>query len=95
MIPPILFIPKAPSNITHSQIKNVLNNLKIGTIKRIDLVKNHNQPEYQKIFIHFENWIENQKTLFMKQRFEQGKDVKIIYDQKTLFFWKVTPYKYQ
>ena len=92
-LPQTLFIPRASSNITTHQIKNVISNLKLGTIKRIDLVKHHNQPEYQKIFIHFEKWAENQRTLFIKQRFEEGKDVKIIYDPTTLFFWKITPYK--
>ena len=90
--PSILFIPRASSNISNHQIKNIISNLKIGTIKRIDLVKYHNQPEYQKIFIHLEKWQENQRTTFMKERFEQGKDIKIIYDPKTLFFWKITPY---
>ena len=65
--------------------------LKLGTIKRIDIVKYHLHPEYQKIFIHFDKWFENQRTFFIKERFEQGKDIKIIYDQDTLFFWKVTP----
>ena len=83
----------ASSKITANQIKHTLNNLKLGTIKKIDLVKYQNQPEYQKIFIHFENWLENQRTLFIKQRFEQGKDIKIIYDPITLFFWKIMPYK--
>ena len=92
-LPQTLFIPRTSSAITSNQIKNVITNLKLGTIKRIDLVKHHNQPEYQKIFIHFENWTENQRTLFIKQRFEEGKDVKIIYDPNTLFFWKITPYK--
>ena len=92
-LPQTLFIPRASSTITIHQIKNVISNLKLGTIKRIDLVKHHTQPEYQKIFIHFENWAENQRTLFIKQRFEEGKDVKIIYDPTTLFFWKITPYK--
>ena len=93
ILPNILFIPMASSKITANQIKHTLNNLKLGTIKKIDLVKYQNQPEYQKIFIHFENWLENQRTLFIKQRFEQGKDIKIIYDPITLFFWKIMPYK--
>jgi hypothetical protein len=92
-LPQTLFIPRTSSTITSNQIKNVISNLKLGTIKRIDLVKHYNQQEYQKIFIHFEKWAENQRTLFIKQRFEEGKDVKIIYDPKTLFFWKITPYK--
>jgi hypothetical protein len=91
-LPSTLFIPRAPSSLTSNQIKQVLVSLKLGTIKRVDVIKYPYQPEYQKIFIHFEKWFENQHTLFIKERFEQGKDIKIIYDPITLFFWKVSPY---
>ena len=50
-LPKILFIPRTPSNVTIQQIKNVLSGLKLGTIKKIDLVKNHYQTNFQKIFI--------------------------------------------
>lgn len=48
---------------------------------------------FQKAFIHFHQWYVNENSNYAKERLEKGQDIKIIYDEKSQFFWKITEYK--
>jgi len=89
---PVLFIPRISTDVTKAQVQRVFENLNLGKIKRIDLVKNLYQDNCQKVFIHYDTFLKNKKTEFIISRFNENKDVKIIYDTTYLFFWKVNKY---
>ena len=77
-----LCIPRTDINISESFVRNIFNNLNIGIIGRIDLVRKQNEKGgyYMRIFIHINKWYNTDNANIAKQRLLNGKDIKIIYD---------------
>ena len=88
-----LCIPRTDINISESFVRNIFNNLNIGIIGRIDLVRKQNEKGgyYMRIFIHINKWYNTDNANIAKQRLLNGKDIKIIYDDP--WFWKISVYK--
>jgi hypothetical protein len=88
-----LCIPRAIISITESQVRSIFNSLNIGNIGRIDMNKKLSEKgeQYQRIFIHFNNWYSNETAIMAKERLINGKEIKIIYDDP--WFWKVSAYR--
>jgi glutamate mutase epsilon subunit len=86
---PSLCIPRINSTITEKDIRNILDELKLGIIKRID-IKNTNTKN-RCAFIHFNKWYEHGNGLIARERLLNGKDIKVIYDEP--WFWKITAYR--
>jgi hypothetical protein len=91
---PSLCIPYVFSNITENKIRNVFYQLKLGKIKRIDILKRKSNrgENYNRVFIHFYKWYNDKKVIEIRQRLISGKDIKIVYDNP--WFWKVSVNKY-
>jgi len=89
----ILCIPRTDANISEPVVRNIFNNLNIGSIGRIDLVKKQNEKGgcYMRIFIHINKWYNTENANIAKERLLNGKDIKIIYDDP--WFWKISVYK--
>ena len=85
-------IPRINSSITEKDIRNILDELKLGVIKRID-IKNTN-PKTNKnqknrcAFIHFNKWFDHGNGIIARERLLNGKDIKVIYEDP--WFWKIT-----
>jgi hypothetical protein len=88
-----LCIPRTDIDISEPFVRNIFNNLNIGIIGRIDLVKKQNEKGgyYMRIFIHINKWYNTENAHIAKERLLNGKDIKIIYDDP--WFWKISVYK--
>ncbi len=86
---PSMCIPRVFSNITKDRIFNVLKDLNIGFIERIDQVFRTNDAgaRFQRVFIHI-HWNDDELSNKARTRLLQGKEIKIIYDDP--WFWKVS-----
>lgn len=88
---PSLCIPRVFSNITEERVWQVLNELELGEIDRIDMVERETRDGdlYQRVFIHFKRWNGAQtQGGIVRQRVLDGEEVKIVYDDP--WFWKVS-----
>ena len=88
-----LCIPRTDINISEPFVRNIFNNLNIGSIGRIDLVKKQNEKGgcYMRIFIHINKWYNTENANIAKERLLNSKDIKIIYEDP--WFWKISVYK--
>jgi hypothetical protein len=84
-----LCIPRILSNVTKEYITNVFNNLNLGKIHRIDIIRNKNSCN--KVFIHFSKWNNNDNADIVKNRLLIGKDVKIVHSEP--WFWKIVAFR--
>jgi hypothetical protein len=88
---PSLCIPRVFSNITEERVWEVLDELELGEIDRIDMVEKEARDGdlYQRVFIHFKSWNGPQTQGGMvRKRVLDGEQVKIVYDDP--WFWKVS-----
>ncbi len=90
---PSLCIPRVFLNIDENQIRNIFDELNIGIIHRIDIVKKTTEKgeKFNRVFIHFACWFETENALIARNRLLDGKEIKIIYDEP--WFWKVSAYR--
>ena len=68
----------------------VLNELELGEIERIDMVERETRDGdlYQRVFIHFKSWNgPHTQGGVVRQRVLDGEEVKIVYDDP--WFWKI------
>jgi hypothetical protein len=88
---PSLCIPYVVNNIDEKCIRNVFNKLKIGKIKRIDILVRINKQgqKYKRVYIHFQEWYNEES----KKRILEGKDIKIVYEN--FWFWKASASKWK
>lgn len=91
---PSICIPRVFSNITWKQVKDVFEELKLGRIDRVDMIKKENEKgeKFQRVFVHFKFW-NNRDDNAMKVRSKllNGDEVKIVYDDP--WFWKISKSK--
>jgi len=80
---PSLCIPRLFHSITRQQVVRVMSEMQLGEIDYIDL---HLGRDYQKAFIFFKAWFTTPFATAIKQRFLDGEELKIIYDDP--WFWK-------
>jgi len=87
-----LCIPRVFSNIGEKQIRGVFYALKLGHIGRIDIVNKISEKgkRVNRVFIHFEQWFDTENAISALKLLNEGKDIKIIYDDP--WFWKVFAY---
>ena len=85
---PSLCIPRVFSNITEDRVWNVLDELELGDVDRIDMVERETREGelYQRVFIHFKSWSSSAENV--RERLVNGEEIKIVYDDP--WFWKVS-----
>lgn len=86
---PSLFIARVFPNITHSRITTVLNEIGLGIIDHIDMIKltDKRNNDYYRVFIHFKTWYKTDLAIKARDRVLSGKEIKIIYSDP--WFWKI------
>jgi len=87
-----LCIPRVFSNISEQKIRTIFDSLKIGEIKKIDIVpkKGKNGEIMNRVFVHLNKWFINENATHALKRLLEGKDIKVIYDEP--WYWKVSAY---
>ena len=91
---PTLCIPRVYSNISESRIRKIFEELDMGTLERIDIVKCHNTlpaEKFNRVYIHFARWNNSENACIARERLLNGKEIKIIYDDP--WFWKISAYR--
>jgi len=89
----ILFIPRVFTNITEKRIRSIFNELNIGEIDKIDLrnITTEKGEKFNRVYVHFRKWFDNETANSARNRLQEGKEIKIIYDNP--WFWKVSAYR--
>ena len=87
---PSMCIPRTFVNITRSHVYKTINDLNLGVIDHIDMVRRKNEKgeEFQRVFIHFSKWYSNSVADRARTLLLSGKEVKVIYEDP--WFWKIS-----
>ena len=87
---PSMCIPRTFINITRSHVYKTINDLNLGVIDHIDMVRRKNEKgeDFQRVFIHFSKWHSNSVADRARTLLLSGKEVKVIYDDP--WFWKIS-----
>jgi len=79
----VICIPKVESIYNKEFIYNTFNHFKFGKIKKIDLINFNN---FNRAFIHYISWNSDERSKWVKNILDEGKDFKIIHDSP--WYWK-------
>jgi hypothetical protein len=90
---PIIFsicIPRVFNNISEARIRSIMYSLEFGFVERVDMAgkTDKNGNEYNVVFVHFSNWNNSQEAMAVREKLEQGNQVKIVYD--TPWYWMIS-----
>ena len=87
---PSMCIPRTFINITRGHVYKTINDLNLGIIDHIDMVRRRNEKgeDFQRVFIHFSKWHSNSVAERARNLLLSGKEIKIIYDDP--WFWKIS-----
>ena len=90
---PSLCIPRVFSNIDERRIYRIFDDLGLGDIDRISIVRGNNAKgeKFNRVFIHFTRWYNSRNADTARERLLNGNDIKVIYDDP--WFWKVAAYR--
>ena len=92
---PSLCIPRVFANIDEHRIRRIFDDLDIGVISRVDIVRgkpcSNVKDQHNRVFIHFHRWYNTMSAESARERLLNGQDLKVIYDDP--WFWKVSAYK--
>jgi len=90
---PVMCIPRVFSNIGEGRIRHVIQDLRIGPVEKIDIVKKQNDAgsKFNCVFVHLKYWAKTDQAQEARERLLQGKEIKIVYDEP--WFWKVSAYR--
>ena len=81
---PSLCIPRVFPNISESRIRKTFEDIFIGRIEKIDIIK---KEKFNCVFVHL-SWNNTSDALYVRNQVMTGKDVKIIYEKD--WFWMVS-----
>jgi hypothetical protein len=87
---PSMCIPRTFVNITRNHVYKTINELNMGVIDHIDMVRRKNEKgeDFQRVFIHFSKWHSNSVADRARTLLLSGKEIKVIYDDP--WFWKIS-----
>ena len=87
---PSMCIPRTFVNITRSHVYKTINDLNLGVIDHIDMVRRKNEKgeDFQRVFIHFSKWHSNSVADRARTLLLSGKEIKVIYEDP--WFWKIS-----
>jgi len=80
---PSIFVPRIFKSIRQRKIHDIFTALQLGEIETIDL---HLGKDFQRAYIYFKKWYTTAAAVAIKQRFLEGEEIKIIYNDP--WFWK-------
>jgi len=90
---PSICIPRVFSNITRARVEAIFRNLDFGEIEKVDMVQKTNAKgqKYQRVFVHFKEWNDDEQTQQARQMLLSDQEVKVVYDDP--WFWKLSASK--
>jgi hypothetical protein len=78
-------IPKVDTNITKQEIFDKIRALRVGFIEKIIEIPLKNDETCKRVIIKFKTWVENDLSNKILARFEENKDIKIVYNDP--WYW--------
>ena len=90
---PSICIPRVFPNITKARVEAIFRNLGFGELEQVDMVKKTNAKgeKYQRVFVHFKQWNDDEQTRQARQMILNDQQVKVVYDDP--WFWKLSASK--
>ena len=88
---PTLCIPRVFANIKEERIRKIFEELMLGSIDKIDIIPADKDGKFNRVYVHFRTWAHNDNAILARIRLDEGKEIKIIYDDP--WFWKVSLYR--
>ena len=84
---PSICVPRVFTNVSMSYISNIFHrDLKLGKIRKIDIVSNNGDKKFKKVFIHFDHWYDGDQNNAIKNKLLDGKLIKLVHDYP--WYWK-------
>ena len=85
-----LCIPRVFANITRPKIRSIMDDLKMGTIERIDIVTKKGE-KFNRVYIHYKERNNTENSVLANERFANGNEIKVVYDSP--WFWKISAFE--
>ena len=85
-------IPRIDASIPKSLIVKTFENLNIGKLEGVIEIPFKDSNRYKRIIIKLE-WNDSKMSKYILERFEGGKNVKIVYNMPCPLFWICVPNK--
>ena len=90
VVPNALCIPRIDTSIPKHQIFSTFCKLKIGTIESVVEIPFKDMPRYKRIIVKLK-WNDSDRAKYMLDRFRADKNVKIVYNYPSPWFWICVP----
>jgi hypothetical protein len=90
IVPNAICIPRIEASIPKSLIVNTFLNLKIGEIDGVIEIPFKDASRYKRIIVKI-RWNDSDQARFILTRFQDGKNVKIVYNSSLPWFWICVP----
>ena len=78
-------IPKVDTNITKQEIFDKIRALRVGFIEKIIEIPLKNDEMSKRVIVKFKTWVESDLSNKILCRFEENKDIKIVYNDP--WYW--------
>ena len=83
-------IPRIDSSIPKSLIISAFEKLNIGKLEGVVEIPFKDSNKYKRIIVKIE-WNDSERSNYILSRFEEGKNVKIVYNLPSPWFWICVP----
>lgn len=83
-------IPRIDSSIPKSLILSTFENLQVGSIDGIIEIPFKDTTKYKRIIVKI-RWNDSENAIYFTTRFQEGKNVKIVYNNALPWFWICVP----
>jgi hypothetical protein len=90
IVPNAICIPRIEATIPKSTIQMTFNKLNIGAIDGVVEIPFKDAPRYKRIIVKI-NWNDSDRAKYILSRFQEGKNVKIVYNSPSPWFWICVP----
>jgi len=90
---PSLVLPYVYTNVATSKIEDVIQELELGVIRKIDRIERTNNKTgrtFNVVFVHFETWYDNEDANDARQLLLNEEEAKIYYHDN--WYWKARAY---
>ena len=83
-------IPRIDSSIPKSLIISAFEKLNIGKLEGVVEIPFKDSNKYKRIIVKID-WNDSERSNYILSRFEEGKNVKIVYNLPSPWFWICVP----
>jgi len=83
-------IPRIDSSIPKSLIIKTFESLNIGKLEGVVEIPFKDSNKYKRVIVKIE-WNDSERSKYILSRFQDGKNVKIVYNMPSPWFWICVP----